>query len=810
MADSFTIISPKEDEGQEPQGFSIVTPEAMAEEAPPPRTWAETGTGLAKTARSELLRSVPAIAGIPGSVETFAVRDLPTFAKNIGTSVAEKMDYVSPKEAEEIKAKPLPWMRDADVVKEGYAAPFTSLPTFKGIKKGMGEVLKGVGNPESAYEPETGPEKVLAAGIEGAIQSVPGRMSTMPGRAMSGAGAAAAGETAGLATEGQPNEGFWRLASALGGGYAGSKIANAMLPATVGRDQIASALAEDFRKGEGAMTWEQVQSAIKDGTPVSLVDMAGPKTLTILSKMGNMSPSTQTRVGVFNKHLTERSVEAGSRAGETVRDAMGVAKLDADALQQANAASGKTTRDTLWSAVEGSPAADSIGLRDAKLLDSRSFQEAVDRAVGRAADLPDSFNIRPPYMNPGRAGVEDRWEQTPQGFRKVPGQAEIPPETIPGNLPFYHQVDRELGAMITKAYAGGDAQLAAGYKATQNRLRDELDKALVSNGSKSNYRDVVGASRKTFVGEEAPQAGYEFASSIINSRKNPFTRGDVRREFDGMDEANKQNVRLGVAARVQDGVESGQLGHIAKKFATDESFKRDLMHVLGPEAYNRIAGSVMRENIIHQADTLKFLAERVTPAGAGMTAAGVVSAYDVMNAVINGAGSGALSGQLTMKPFLAGLAAMGVKAGVSMAERRVAENTLPLALSKDPKDVARFGEMVSNYPQVMDMYNRLTATMTQAIQNVAGGLDKQDKGGTKIKEDKKAKPGPSIFTKRYGGTVNRQSGGRTGNHEVDADRLISMAESARKQNSMQTEPLVKSDDNVIARALEIANRQYEG
>jgi hypothetical protein len=810
MADSFTIVSPVESEEQAPEGFSIVTPEAVAQEAPPPRTWADTAAGLAKTAKSEIARSAPAVLGIPGSVETFAVKDLPTFARNVGTSVAESMDYVSPKEAEEIKAKPLPWIRDAGVIKEGYAAPFTSLPTFKGIKKGAGELYEAAGRPDLTYEPQTGPEKVLAAGIEGAIQSVPGRVATIPGRVMSGAGAAAAGETAGLATEGQPNEGFWRLASALGGGYAGSKLANAMLPASVGRDQIASSLAEDFRKGEGAMTWEQVQAALKDGTPVTLVDMAGPKTLTLLSKMGNMSPSTQTRVGVFNKHLTERSVEAGSRAGETVREAMGVAKLDADALQQANMASGKTTRDTLWSAVEGSPAANSIGLRDTKLLDSRSFQEAVDRAVGRAADLPDSFNIRPPYMNPGRAGVEDRWEQTPQGFKKVPGQAEIPPETIPGNLPFYHQVDRELGAMINKAYTGGDAQLAAGYKATQNRLRDELDQALVGNGSKSNYRDVVGASRKTFVGEEAPQAGYEFASSLINSRKNPFTRGDVRREFDAMDEANRQNIRLGVAARVQDGVESGQLGHIAKKFATDEGFKRDLMHVLGPEAYNRVAGSVMRENIIHQADTLKFLAERVTPAGAGMTAAGVVSAIDVMNAIVQGAGTGALSNPITMKPFLAGLAAMGVKAGTSFAERRVAEKTLPLALSKDPKDVARFGELVSNYPQVMDMYNRLTATMTQAIQNVAGGLDKQDKAGTKPKEDKKAKPGPSIFTKRDGGTVNRQLGGRTGNHEADADRLVAMADQAHKQNSAQTEPLIKSDDNMIARALEIANRQYEG
>lgn len=790
-----TSVSP---EAEDETPFKIVTPEATKSQEPPPRTWGQTLSGLGKTARSEIARGVPAMAGIPGSVETFAVKDLPTFARNIGATVGEKMDYFSPKEAEEIQSKPLPWEKEHEWAKKGYAAPLTGLPTFKGVKHVMGEAYKMAGRPEAAYEPETGPEKILAKGIEAGIQSIPGRIATMPERIMTGASAGAASEAAGLATEGQPNEGFWRLASALGGGYAGSKMANALLPAHVGRDQIALALAEDLRKGEGPMSWEQVQNAIKEGTPVTLVDMAGPKTLTLLSRMGNVSPSAQTRVGVFNKHLMERSAESGSRVGESIRDAMGVTKLDADALQQANMAAGKSIRDTLWKSIERSPAAESIFISDSKLMSSENFQEALRRAVGRASELPEDFNIRPPSMTPGRAGVEEKWQQTERGFQKVPGVEAVEPTVTPGNLPFYHQVDRELSAMIKTAQRSGDDQLVAGYKATQNKLRDQLDDAMLKSGSNQTYREVVGASRKTFVGEEAPQAGYEFANSVINSRKNPFKRGDVRREFNAMDEANKENIRLGVAARIQDGVESGQLGHIAKKFTDDANFKRDMMHVLGPEKYNQIAGSVMRENIIHQADTLKFLAERVTPASAGWTAAGSVAAIDVLNAIIHGGGMGALSAPLSAKPIIAGLAAMGVKAGSSLAERRVAEQTLPLALSKDPKDIARFGELVSNYPQVADLYNRLTVTMSQGIQSVAEGLDRQDKAESKPQ-------------RRHGGRVSRMSGGRTTlNADSDADRLISMMEQAKKQNGAKTEPLLQSDDNMIAKALEVANRQYEG
>ena len=778
--------------------FNIVTPEAVkpADQAPP-RTWQDTMAGLGKTARAEVARDVPALLGVPGSIGTFVATDLPTFARNIGAGAAESMGYISPKREEEIKSQPLPWESEADWMKKGYVSPLLGLPTYKGIRTAMGEVYKGVGRPEGAYEPETGPEKVLAKGIEAGIQSVPGKLATMPERVITGAGAGAASEVAGLATEGQPNEGFWRLASALGGGYAGSKVANALLPAHVGRDQIALALAEDLRKGEGPMTWEQIQAAIKDGTPVSLVDMAGPKTLTLLSKMGNVSPSTQTRVGVFNKHLMERSTEAGSRVGESIRDAMGVTKLDADALKQANMAAGKSIRDTLWKSIERSPAAESIFISDPKLMSSENFQEALRRAVGRAGELPEDFNIRPPSITPGKTGTEDKWEHTSRGFQFVPGEKEVAPVITPGNLPFYHQVDRELSAMIKTAQRSGDDQLVAGYKATQNKLRDQLDDAMLKSRSNQTYREIVGASRKTFVGEEAPQAGYEFASSVINSRKNPFKRGDVRREFDAMDPTNQENLRIGVAARIQDGVEGGQLGHIAKKFAEDANFKRDMLHILGPDRYNQIAGSVMRENIIHQADTLKFLAERVTPAAAGITAAGVVSAADVLKAIIHGAGSEALSAPLNAKPFLAGLAMMGLKAGSSYAERRVAEKTLPLALSKDPKDVAKFGELVNSYPQVADLYNRITTTMNQAVQSVAQGLDKQDK----------AQPAQ----RKSGGRVRRQAGGQVvGDVESEANRLVSAAEQAKNQNSARTEPLLNSNDSMIAKALEIANHQYEG
>lgn len=783
------------------------TPE---EKTPTPRTWGETASGYGKTLKSGLYQNLPPVAAVLpvlGSVET-GIKDVLQFGRNVGVGIGEKADIISPKRAEEIRQTPMG--RDTsgapEWFKPEYAGPWTGLPTVKGVKEGLKHYAIKTGRPELAYEPETRGEKILGAAIEGGVQAIPGAARTIAGRVMSGTAAGAASEFAGGMSEGQENEPFARLAGALGGGYAGSKFANALLPATVGRMEIADALADDLRKGLSPMTLDQAKEAAAAGHPITIVDIAGPATLKKLSTYANMSPDAQTRAGVFNKFILGRSTEAGSRVGEDVRGVMGVKTLDAGALQRLNESAGATTRNALYSALKNHPAADAVPTTSfsPKLLSDDNFTNAYNAAMNNAPKLPDTFKIKTPEIIPGKPAVpavESRWEQTPQGLKEVPGSsgsAAVAEREIPGNMAFMQQVDMELGDMIKKAIRASDSQLAAGMKSTQNRLRDELDKAMLSGGSNRTYRETVGQARKTFVAEEAPQAGYDFATSLINSRKNPFTRSDVRAEFDAMDDANKEFLRLGVAARIQDAAESGELGKLAKRFSDNKAFQADMQHILGPEKYNQIMGSVLRENIIHNADTIGFIVSKMHPTQAGAAGAGLMAGGDIIKSMVYGPGAMEALGQASFgnKAMLGALAGMGIQAGSSMAERRVADRVLPLVFSKDPKDAIKLGELATSYPMVEQFINRLTVSMNTALQGMQRSLDNQDKA----KKDKT--PGQA-----HGGRIERRAGGRAvRDHHADAERLVALAEKAKKEHSRQTEPLLKSDDSMIAKALELSNR----
>lgn len=794
-------VTPPREGDDLPLTFRTVEEQQAAQ---PQRTPAETAEGLRRTGKAALVQNIPAIFGAPGSIETFA-SDVAGGLTNLGITGAEKMDWLSPQAAEEWRAKKPWWIRESEampgVVEKGYVSPILSLPTWKGIKEGMRYAGEQSGRKDWAYKPETPGEKVLESTIEGAVQGVPGKVAGMTGRMVTGAGAGAATETLGQMTEGQENEPFARLVGALGGGYAASKLANAMLPATVGRMNIADAIAEDMRKGQSPMTMEQAQEAVRNGTPLSIMELAGPATLKTLSQYANLSAETQTRSGIFNRWLVDRAAEAGSRVGENIRGVMNAPNLNADTLQQLNQLAGRNTRTNLWRSIESQPAAQAIPIEQfsPKLLQDVDFKAAMERATKNSARLPDDFNIKVPQFIEGQPGTERKIMQTPTGFQEIPGTPAVPAKEMPGNMAYMHQVDIELGGMIRAAKRSGDDALAKGLIQTQNNLRDELDKVMRAGGAPMTYRDVVGASRKTFVAEEAPQAGYEFASSLINSRKNPFKRGDVKREFDSMDDRSKEFVQLGVAARLQDAAESGQLGKIAKKFTEDKAFQQDMQHILGPEKYNQIMGNVLRENVIQQAETLRFIGERMPVAGAGVLGAGAAVGNDIIQAMIYGPGVSGAFGNAGMmnKAMASALAAMGVKYVATAAERRVAENVLPLVFSKDPKDAIKLGELATNYPIVNQFFNRLTTSMAAGLDGIQQSLQRQDQAPKK---------------QRDGGRIERKAGGRTmaRNHEADADALVAKAEQAKNQHSKRTEALLNSDDDAIAKALAVANKHIEG
>jgi hypothetical protein len=66
------------------------------------------------------------------------------------------------------------------------------------------------------------------------------------------------------------------------------------------------------------------------------------------------------------------------------------------------------------------------------------------------------------------------------------------------------------------------------------------------------------------------------------------------------------------------------------------------------------------------------------------------------------------------------------------------------------------------------------------------------------------KAGPSIREEEEP-RQGRATGGKVGSSSI-ADRLITAAESAKRMSNKATEPLLRTSDESIAKALEIANR----
>ncbi len=742
--------------------------------APPPtpeqkrENLQSTAQDIGLSALAEAGRSVPSLMrGAAGSVERTLGYDLPTFGRNLFYKGMEKADLISPAEAQSRREAPLFGVELTPEQKAGNVSPYFGQPTFKGTREELKArpELFGVQAPLLAREAETPYGKVTEEAVMGGVTGLPGGLRTMAGRALTGAAAGAAGETAGQLTKGQENEPYWRLVSALGGGFLGAKTANTLLPAATARDEIADALLRDQSKGQLRMTPEQVRQAVNEGRPVTLTDMAGPETMLLIQKKAGTSSLNQTRLAQFNADMAERAGQAGDRVDQTVVSAIG-RPVDADAFTQFKREQGRTTRDIVFGVARANPVADSIPsdiLRD--LMRTPSMQEAMRRADISAEELT-RFNIKPFQEIPAVPAVESKIVQTPQGLRMQQGSPGRPVQVIDGNLSYWHKVDQKFGDMIEKAKREGENDLAGEYTATRNELRQRIYRVV------PEYETALGVSRRTFQGESAPEAGFNFAQSLFSAQQNPFKRGDVKREFQAMPPENQEALRVGVAHAISQRALSGNIGPLANKFRNDRNFQRDMRTVLGDDRYYQIAGSVIAEDVLRRLPQMRPAAGGPTAGTVGVTAGLGAAAIDNLPNIIQM--QAALPPETITKALIAaGIGAAG-KGMYAAADRRVANAMMPMVLSRDPDQVAQLARLVEENAVARRVFNRMNTTLATAYDQHVRTMEREQER-------------PARAT---GGAVN----------------LKALAKSAKDHVTSSTEKLLNTDDDTVAKALEVANQ----
>ena len=737
---------------------------ALNEPLPEPLTGRETLKDVGQAALAGAAKGAAGVAiGGPGSIGS-TVSDVLNLGKGAGAYLGEKLDILSPEERAKMAAEPVISGQTPEE-KAGLVDPITGWPTYKAVTESFKPMAKAAGAEALAYEPKSPQGKIAETAAEFATQGAPGAVRTLPGRLTTGAASGAGSELAARSAQGD-EEAYNRAVGALAGagiGAVGAGVAGSIVKATkalampesVGAKGLAEAYAADLRRGNAAMTPEQVAAAQARGVEISFADMGGPEVKKVLGRAAESTAANQELAAARNEFVNERKRQSGARLSGDITSQFG-GNLDAPALQQLQEQSGKLIRDQVYGVARSAPEAQAINQANfSSLLDRPTFQDAMKRAEKTAVDAPD-FNIKPPQTIPGTPGTEQTFQQTPRGLVEVPGTPTIPDRVVPGNLSYWDQVQRELRSMSEVEARRGDNTAKATIDAMREDLLKKLDKV-------PGYKDARGTAFETFQAASAPEAGAKFFANM-----DAFKRSDLRQAFEKMNPEQKELFAAGFASKLNEVAAGGNVSGLAKKFTTDNNFKERALAVLGPERYAKIQGSVMSEDLLSKIKELRFIEQ-----GSGIRQA-------------IGAGAGAtgdlglealVSGIHGMSPDVAMKAAIGAAIGaagqtvLSATEKRIASTILPLAVSTDPKDTARLGMLAMRSPAVGDILNKFSTAITNTI--------------TAAQERTSSREGRAT-----GGAVN----------------LMALSKAAKKHVTQSTEGLLDEDDSTVTRALEVANK----
>ena len=620
----------------------------------------------------------------------------------------------------------------------GTAAEFlgvqgTSIPTSKGAEDIIRRALNLSSEPA-----KTGVGRYAEAGTRAVPSMLVGGPSGVIPKLVMGAGmgmGAQAGEDLARATSVDPVYGA--LPGALIGGYAGGKGAKALQsltsPTTSAAQQLAAATARDIAAGKGTFkaVYDEAGNVIAPGASIAEATAGGPAASRLIGKAGGIPyPNAVAELEAINTNLASRAASAPQSLGAFARIASGV-RQDAPELLNAVEAAEKIRVDNLYNIARNVPAASDINSPVLRNLMTRPIMIDLQNEATIAAKNYPEKNIIPPTGGSN------------------------------GNLNFYDAISRSLRDKITSALP----EEAKNLITLRKNLLNELDSIV------PEFASARGAAFNKIGQENALTAGFESLSE-----KNPFKLNDILGAFRSSNPQQQDLFRQGLGYSLQQTAENNGtrqfLNYISKP--RNEEF---LSKVFDKETVAAMKGSAVAHNMLEGIKPYQIVYEqpsRVMDIARGGIGAEI--AKDVSTGSIEGAGA-----------KLMGLGATFGYGWLShIQDKRKAMALLNYVQSTDPKDMARFYQMVRSDPSISSTYSKILKAMRTA---------------SVTEPHMRAEEGQST-----GGRIERREGGRVGiDHSSRAASLVRAAEAAKKQESKTTEPLLQAPDEHIVKALSLAN-----
>ena len=502
--------------------------------------------------------------------------------------------------------------------------------------------------------------------------------------------------------------------------------------------------APDIRVQELGLTAPELSAAIQRGQPVTAVEAAGPALRETLRTESNLHPAVEAIVKPF---LRTRYEGQAGRYENQLRNMTPLSLDAAETIRDLRSAAEKVNDP----AYKAAYAAGSSGIWNPaieNLASTPAIRSAIEPALRRHANKVGVQGGRPmenPFITDPRTGA-----------------ISLRDPNITPTLEFWDQIKRTLGDEIGELLRKGRNTEAGELTDVKNLLVKQLDAAVPA------YKQARAGAHQFFKADNAYDAGLNFMGmkDTVDLSKMIQTVGNMSTVEHGI-------FAHGVLTDVLNTIRNqGVNKNIANMFNSPNS-KRKFEVALGPRAAAELEGFVRVENMMQRAYETAFANSTTAKQAARMGVSSIKSAAPEIAATVAGYGLGGLPGivgTLIAKHF--------VSDASKALTADVAESMARKLMSGAPQDIQDIVDIVSKNPAAMESLKK-TEMYIQALATQAG---------EELYEPRKGRA--------TGGSVNRA---------MTADRLISLLESAHKNNQNKTESILEQPDEHVVKALKVAN-----
>lgn len=686
----------------------------------------------------------------------------------------------------------------------GYAKGIgAALPTSKAIEEWEKSKIPGLG-----YKGESPQAREIGAATRtGASMAVgPGGLPAAAGRFAIGYGASTAGQEFGRGLEdadfiSPEYKGYAEpaitTAATLAGMKYGPTAGKMIAPKYFAEKEASEALAKDIKSG--VFDIDAYREAQRAGVDVSPADFAreGSVLRGLIESQGGMTPTTKAAIDEYRGSIL---AQPGTRVKGRFQEAYDQTKnllekvnsnqpIQVAELEDYLKDSGKHIRDDVYNLARTSPQAGNI--------------DFTSLGTYKTADGLSQPLVKHPLL------LESIYDVTKNANTYDPKYGIIPPRPVtlangqqmtnPGNIAFWDMVKRDLDQKARNAFARGESQdvvRGQGYQFARNELVDRLDRMV------PGYEIARNKAAETFGTESAPAAGMMFYNKM-----DKFDTRDARNAFASMTPEQRNLFKTGWLANLQTDLQKGGPGFtkVAESLTLPGDFQTNARMVLGRD-FDAVRGSVI-------GNSAKMLARPIAagaPPAFGESFLGNLKTSGLVGGGIAGLVSLATEAafQASMLPDIGTKVAAGAAtaAGLSklkataehVAANRIANKLVPMLLSEDPKVMANLSKLVDRDPRIARTVSNLNMRI-QAMQQprVEPVVEQYEKSQTQPRE--MPIPMPDF------GRRERASGGRIPG-SMTAEKLLAALKSAHKSVQNETKSLLDEPDEVIAKALTVANK----